>query len=1034
VLPRQRRDLELVRVGAGDPAELFDLGGDHRNLRADIDREHVRDHQVTRLVRGRRREPPERPQGVGADHEPDLLRELAAKRGIRRLVRLGLAARLHEGARPPLAHQEQPAGVVEDDGSRHVDAAGGRFEDGCHARTVTFPSQHPGQYGESVERTRVHNTEAWEVVERAIAAARGGRTTVLVVEGDAGQGKSHLLRRLTRSLTGFEVHRAFGEPDAPDLPFRTLSELRGPDVEAAPTNAFHAVSQLLAAIDGHDGTSPLAYLIDDLQWADAESVRALAGLLRRSEGDPLLVAVATRPLGRGHPEWQRMLRDADASVIRLDGLTVDDVARLVRDRDAAAPAELALALHEHTGGSPLHVVALLSEHSVAGLADLAAAGDLPAPLELAARIRSRVTELSPHAGQLLSALAVLGDGWVPLMRAGAVAGIDDVRSAAHVLVDERLIRTRGTPPTEIRIFHAVLRAAVYEVTAADRRTALHLAAADHVGDATVALRHRVAAASGPDPDLAAQLIARARRQHDDGEYRESARSLRLAASVSPDRAAREELLLDAEFDSVLGDDPHALREHLTTGDARDRLVVALSFAQRTEWHSGWTTLEAITDDELAALPERVAYRVHVLRLFSAMGAGRDSLEILAGVPDARRLDPDPALQRHLLFTTLQVTAWSIADEDEFWQLSGAGADRATLAATPQGTSLLAWRGINHALGGNPDEAVADLSAATALIGSGLDLTEGTYHAMLGLAQYLGGDRGRAGASIEVSLSTGATHTHPVSTAISPLRVLLGGDREAARAAQAEVRSNLLRNRYRGVLLTADIVDLLVLLAIGDEQARRDWVRRRRDDVGDPLAENIRLAPALWIGLHGLAAAWVGDAQSGRWADRLAAMTHAPQWRDDMVAWIRARDRAARGADIAAELAELAHTGFLTIPALRDAVGAEAAAAAGAAAADSATPESVAAPTGSRQPSTPPAPRGDAAPAAGMLALLSDRERAVVALVAGGMSYAQIAKELFITRSTVGFHLSNCYAKTGTRTRHELAGLARSEGLGMAHAG
>ena len=38
----------------------------------------------------------------------------------------------------------------------------------------------------------------------------------------------------------------------------------------------------------------------------------------------------------------------------------------------------------------------------------------------------------------------------------------------------------------------------------------------------------------------------------------------------------------------------------------------------------------------------------------------------------------------------------------------------------------------------------------------------------------------------------------------------------------------------------------------------------------------------------------------------------------------------------------------------------------------------------------------------------------------GLSYAQIGKELFITRSTVSFHLTRIYAKTGTTSRHELA--------------
>jgi DNA-binding CsgD family transcriptional regulator len=64
------------------------------------------------------------------------------------------------------------------------------------------------------------------------------------------------------------------------------------------------------------------------------------------------------------------------------------------------------------------------------------------------------------------------------------------------------------------------------------------------------------------------------------------------------------------------------------------------------------------------------------------------------------------------------------------------------------------------------------------------------------------------------------------------------------------------------------------------------------------------------------------------------------------------------------------------------------------------------------------------PTADALAPLSDREREVVDLLVQGLSYAQIAKELYVSRSTVAFHLSNIYAKTATGSRHELIAVIR----------
>ena len=58
--------------------------------------------------------------------------------------------------------------------------------------------------------------------------------------------------------------------------------------------------------------------------------------------------------------------------------------------------------------------------------------------------------------------------------------------------------------------------------------------------------------------------------------------------------------------------------------------------------------------------------------------------------------------------------------------------------------------------------------------------------------------------------------------------------------------------------------------------------------------------------------------------------------------------------------------------------------------------------------------------------LSERERDVLTLVVAGMSYAQIARDLFITQRTVGFHLGNIYAKSNVKTRHQLIDLARTQ--------
>jgi DNA-binding NarL/FixJ family response regulator len=74
--------------------------------------------------------------------------------------------------------------------------------------------------------------------------------------------------------------------------------------------------------------------------------------------------------------------------------------------------------------------------------------------------------------------------------------------------------------------------------------------------------------------------------------------------------------------------------------------------------------------------------------------------------------------------------------------------------------------------------------------------------------------------------------------------------------------------------------------------------------------------------------------------------------------------------------------------------------------------------------------GKATPGRKQAVLLTEREQDVLTLIASGMSYAQIARDLFVTQSTVGYHLSNIYRKAGVGSRHELTELVRSDPLGF----
>ena len=153
------------------------------------------------------------------------------------------------------------------------------------------------------------------VLEAAAAAAQRGEPRVVLVEGEAGIGKSSLLARFAAGLVGAAVLRASGDEAELLLPYGLVGQL----VVSARGMGGSPPGLLAAELGG--GVDPLAVgaelvawfgqfqgmvlaVIDDLQWADGPSARALLFALRRLQADQVLVVVSARgggavPAGRG---------------------------------------------------------------------------------------------------------------------------------------------------------------------------------------------------------------------------------------------------------------------------------------------------------------------------------------------------------------------------------------------------------------------------------------------------------------------------------------------------------------------------------------------------------------------------------------------------------------------------------------------------------------------------------------------------------------------------------------------------------------
>ncbi len=201
-------------------------------------------------------------------------------------------------------------------------------------------------------------------------------------------------------------------------------------------------------------------------------------------------------------------------------------------------------LRHHTGGNPLFVRALLTEVAVDRWRTWEPA--LPAPRAFVTQIVSRLSACSPTARALVEACSVLGVR-SSLQMAATLAQLDDPLSALEEAATVGLLE-QGTDKVEIwdvTFPHPLVQAAVYEHVGPTSRVRLHRSAAELVDDAGAALRHRVAATTPPDAELAADLDAFARLEMRWGAWASAASALVEASRMSPEREQREQRLLRA---------------------------------------------------------------------------------------------------------------------------------------------------------------------------------------------------------------------------------------------------------------------------------------------------------------------------------------------------------------------------------------------------------------------------------------------------------------------------------------------------------
>jgi DNA-binding CsgD family transcriptional regulator len=248
------------------------------------------------------------------------------------------------------------------------------------------------------------------------------------------------------------------------------------------------------ALQTLDADASLLVAVDDVQWLDRASSRALEFALRRLAGGRIRVLLAMRPPAGGHLAPLATALESDRVVRqRVGPLSVGALHHLLRDRVGRVFArQTLLRIHDQSSGNPFFAIEI--GRALGETVDTLR--PLPVPQTLDDLLRARIDEVPAETRRALELASALGPCSPSLLvRAGVDADTLAPALAARLIEhDEDLIR----------FTHPLLASIVYE-DLGGRRAAIHRKLAQVVDDQLLRARHRALSADAPDARLAKTL-------------------------------------------------------------------------------------------------------------------------------------------------------------------------------------------------------------------------------------------------------------------------------------------------------------------------------------------------------------------------------------------------------------------------------------------------------------------------------------------------------------------------------------------------
>ena len=340
-----------------------------------------------------------------------------------------------------------------------------------------------------------------KTVDRRLRGLAGGHGALLLIGGVSGIGKTSLVMAFEERIHQLGAELIVGRCAEEDqssyavwLGVARAASAMGVSLDALPIplgkgeeaqSSQHLKQTLADWLKTCAASRPLVILLDDLHWADEDSLEVL-NFLTQPTPAPILF-VATYRNEETHLEHAlydylpRLQRNRVVDTLQLGPLTRKDVDDFVTVSQGACTPELVAYLYERAEGHPLFTVSLLDDLSAQGLLTqdgegrwLPPAQSVSVPGLLRQLITQRVSRLGERVEQMLAVGAVVGETWSlknvePLVEMSE----DELLDAAEKASRAEIITVEDERAETYRFSHGLIRQVVYTNQLARRRKRLH---------------------------------------------------------------------------------------------------------------------------------------------------------------------------------------------------------------------------------------------------------------------------------------------------------------------------------------------------------------------------------------------------------------------------------------------------------------------------------------------------------------------------------------------------------------------------------